>query len=241
MGRPAYKQSQFREEVSSWKCEVSGEQGPVATSGSSNYSHLKLRPSRNRAKRSQLGRSFKFEVSSIKQAKPMVGDFNSHFPLQTRPKAVRAKQSQFPPERHQGQVLYGQKVMTNLACARPWQNKANSRPRDGRPARPRFYPARVPLPHRAHKQSQSGLSRQTKPIGAATRCTNKPNSPTPPTQRRRRAGSRRNKANFRPSDRPDGPGIRHPVPGTSPRSATVKKRLRRGRLGLRIHGLDRGF
>ncbi len=51
-------------------------------------------------------------------------------------------------------MLCGKRVMVNKTCAGFRQNKANSRPRDGRPARPRFYPPRVPGAGPAYKQSQ---------------------------------------------------------------------------------------
>jgi hypothetical protein len=98
--------------------------------------------------------------------------------------------------------------------------------RDGWPARPRFYPARVPLPHPAHKQSQLAgkanfrMDRKGQeparlpvpPVGAIV--GNKANLPAPATKRRWRAGPRQNKANFRGSGRPDGPGIRHRMGAT---------------------------
>ena len=48
------------------------------------------------AKQSQFWGSFKCRVSSVKTGKAVVGLQTSHFTLQTRPKAARAKQSQFP-------------------------------------------------------------------------------------------------------------------------------------------------
>ncbi len=63
------------------------------------------------------------EVSSVKPEKPMVG--TSNFTLYTRPKAVRAKQSQFPPEQREGQVPCRKGVMVNRTCNRLRQNKAN--------------------------------------------------------------------------------------------------------------------
>ena len=144
-------------------------------------------------------------------------------------RAYRAKQTQFAPNRCEGQVPCGKGVMSNWSSKWPRQNKANSGA--GR------------LVHAAAILSRGGSTvapgAQTKPIGgcdrvkqsqsAATRCTNKANLPTPTTKRRRRAGPQQNKANFRPSDRRDGPGMRHCMPAT-PAHATrgCKKSPRRG-------------
>jgi len=54
---------------------------------------------------------------------------------------------------------------------------------------------------------------------------NKANSPAPAAQRRRGQGHKRNKANSRPSGRPDGPGIRHRMPGTPPVTDNLGKSL----------------
>ncbi len=51
----------------------------------------------------------------------------SHFTLPTRPKAARAKQSQFQPEGKLWQVLHGKRVMMNGACEGVRRNKANWR------------------------------------------------------------------------------------------------------------------
>ena len=175
-------------------------QGPVARSGPM----VRLRPRR----RNEANRQ---ELQEARRAKPWWDSahachVNGRRPLcETKPIPARATS---------GTSALWTKGYDEFGVCKAMAKQSQFPSRDGRPARPRFYPARVPLPHWAHKQSQSGLSRQTKPIEAATRCTNKPNSPTPPTRARRRAGSRRNKANFRPSDRLDGPGVRHPMPGT---------------------------
>jgi hypothetical protein len=74
------------------------------------------------AKQSQFGQ--KSQVSSQRSRWSELQ--TSHFTLHTRPKAVRAKQSQFPPEQREGQVSCRKGVMVNRTCNRLRQNKANS-------------------------------------------------------------------------------------------------------------------
>lgn len=79
------------------------------------------------------------------------------------------------------------------------------------------------------------------PAGRGTERAKQSQLPCKDYRSRRPAGLRRNKANLRPSGRSDGPSIRDRTPATPPRSAAVKKRLRRWRRWRTIPRLDWGF
>ncbi len=133
-------------------------------------------------------------------------------------------------------MLYGEGVMMNTAPEPLRQNKANSgRCRVGRGLGDERYGA-------LYKQSQfapCGLGRPsprpsalTLPPGTTASVQNKANFRT---DRKGQEPTRppvptawaivRNKANSRPSGRPDGPGIRHRMPATSPVTDNLGKSL----------------
>jgi hypothetical protein len=142
------------------------------------------------------------------------------------PESDRAKQTQFPPQRLEGQRLGGKGVMVNSTFDRPRQNKANSGGSDA----PGGTTGGVAAWAQCAKQTQSA------PGGPAGRGTNKANWAGRQRRRHRRArscetkpigGSEpcqtkpilrlrivQNEANLRSPGRPDGLSTRHRMPAT---------------------------
>ncbi len=137
-----------------------------------------------------------------------------------------AKQTQFPLRGQEGQRLGRKGVMVNSTSDRPRQNKANSGGWDasggttGRAVawarcakQTQFLDCGFPERHRATgvrlrrscRFADSGRPGACRLGPARAPCTNKPNCPERTVQ---------NEANFRPSGRPNGPGIGQRTPAT---------------------------
>jgi hypothetical protein len=99
----------------------------------------------------------------------------------------RAKQTQFAPERCEGQVPYAQRVMVNWRCKGPWQNKAKLG-QDERSGRWRIRGGQLcktkPIPGKARWDEATGTGDAGSKRATSPRC---PASGNEPNSRRGRA------------------------------------------------------
>jgi hypothetical protein len=179
----------------------------------------------------------------------------AHFPLPTKRLTASLRNAladlpcgtkPIPPERHEGQVLYGKRVRTNWTCQRPRPNKANSRTDRNGPGPTGLPPLGPSVRNKPNcpRAGRNGPGRQSRPCrprwGQA--CETKPIAPER-GEGQAPSGKQvmtnwtckrlwQNKANFRSSGRRDGYRIRHRMPAApgTPSAMVFSCGCRRGEL-----------